>query len=76
MEQLISNDNGSNFENQSPFYKYQHKVTPENFELIDVAKTKYDKKILVIYNPKAGKSNDRTEEIGQKLKENNIKYEV
>ena len=32
-------------------YKFESKVNPDNFEMIDVGKIVYDKKVLIIYNP-------------------------
>jgi hypothetical protein len=59
MAELIAKNYQSYFNNSSSFYKYSSKVTPDNFEMIDVKKTKYSKKIFVIYNPNAGKKYDR-----------------
>jgi hypothetical protein len=67
MLEKIAQDYKSNFNNSSSYYKYLSKVTPDNFDLIDVKKALYPKKIFIIYNPNAGLKFDRKNEIAQKM---------
>ena len=76
MLEKIAQDYKSNFNNSSSYYKYLSKVTPDNFDLIDVKKALYPKKIFIIYNPSAGIKLDKKSEIAQKMDENNIPYEM
>ena len=50
MEQFIKKENDKNFDNaeDSPYYRYQQKLTEENFEMIDVGKITYAKKLAII----------------------------
>ena len=77
MEQFIKNENKKHFENaqESPYYRYQQKLTEENFEMIDVGKIKYAKKIAIIYNPEAGKKKSIKDKISKRLQENGIQFE-
>jgi len=43
--------------------------------MIDVGKIKYEKKIAIIYNPKAGRKNSIKEKICKRLTENKIEFE-
>jgi hypothetical protein len=47
-------------------------LTEENFEMIDVGKMKYEKKLAIVYNPAAGKKKSIKNKISKRLKENNI----
>ena len=42
-------------------------VTPDNFQMIDVKKIIYDKKMAIIYNPNSGSRNDIRVKIGDVL---------
>ena len=76
MADKISQDYQSNFTNSSSYFKYTSKVTPMNFDLIDLKKAKYEKKIFIIYNPNAGQKFDRKSEISEKLTKNGIPFEI
>ena len=56
-------------------YKYENKVSSDNFEMIDIGKIKYDKPIAFIINPMSGRKVDQTGVIINKMNEHNIKYE-
>ena len=77
MEQFIKKENDKNFDNaeDSPYYRYLQKLTEENFEMIDVGKITYAKKLAIIYNPVSGKKNSIKEKIVKRLQENKIEFE-
>ena len=80
MKQFITSQNDQHYENNSenPNYRYQQKITEENFQMIDVGQISYDKKIAIILNPGAGKKTSldkRKKVISEKLNAAGIKHE-
>lgn len=69
MEEYVDKRNHEDFYNttESKEYKFNHKITEDNFEMIDVGKCKYEKPVVIIYNPFAGKRNDKKQEIAKIL---------
>ena len=57
----IETQNCENFNNHqnSSDYKFQKQISPDNFEMINVGKVKYDKTVAFIVNPSSGKSRDQ-----------------
>ena len=77
MKQFIEDQNAENFKNpsQSRFYRFQQKITEDNFDLIDIGQVNYDKKIALIYNPASGKKSDKREQITEALDKLGIQHE-
>ena len=44
--------------------------------MIEVGQVKYEKKVLIIYNPNSGRKIDQRTFISDKLSEHGIKYEI
>ena len=79
MQNYITKCNKNNFLNSdsSKYYNFQQKITPDNFNLIDVKKLDHHcKKVAIVYNPNAGKRIDRKGALREKLQANHIQFTI
>ena len=78
MKQVIDDLNQANFCNRDKDqgYRLNSKITPDNFELIDFGRVKYDKKVAIVYNPVSGVKYNYRDLIKNKLNQNHIKFDI
>jgi hypothetical protein len=78
MQQYIQSKNDIDYMNKDKVasYKFDQKISADNFEMIDVGQVSYEKPLVFIYNPNSGKKVDRRDQIAKKMAEHGLKYEM